>query len=165
MKAIFEVDFRREMIIIIKLVIGDILDAPENIICQQVNCMGVMGAGLAKQVRSKYPSVYTYYNDLCKKNTPEKQLGSVLFMEVGEKIIANIFGQVKYGRIGKFTDYEALRKGFLAVLYEATEVYENYTVAIPFNIGCGLAGGDWNIVYQMIEDIFKDYDVTIYKLD
>jgi len=149
----------------IRIVEGDILQAPENIICHQVNCQGVMGSGLAKQIRARYPTVYNYYKDLCKKNDPDKQLGAVLFMEFGDKVIANIFGQVNYGRSGVFTDYEGLRKGFLSVLYEATEIYKNYTIAIPYKIGCGLAGGDWEIVYQMIEEIFKDYEVTLYKLN
>ncbi len=34
----------------VKIVKGNILNATEDIICQQVNCMGIMGAGLAKQI-------------------------------------------------------------------------------------------------------------------
>ena len=32
-------------------------------------------------------------------------------------------------------------------------------------IGCGLAGGDWNKVQLIIEEVFSDYPVTICKLD
>lgn len=51
-------------------VIGDILTPVENpddlvVVCHQVNCMGVMGAGLAKQVRNRYPGVYRAYKELC----------------------------------------------------------------------------------------------------
>lgn len=49
----------------IKTVEGNILDAEEDIICHQVNCKGVMGAGLAKQIKSKYPNVYKDYKRLC----------------------------------------------------------------------------------------------------
>ena len=42
----------------IKYIKGDILNVTEGIIVQQVNCFGVMGAGLAKQIRDKWPSVY-----------------------------------------------------------------------------------------------------------
>ncbi|WP_223260709.1 hypothetical protein [Bacillus sp. LNXM65] len=41
----------------IKTVDGNILEASEDIICHQVNCKGVMGAGLAKQIKSKYPNI------------------------------------------------------------------------------------------------------------
>ena len=34
-----------------------------DILCHQVNCQGVMGAGLAKQIRSKYPEVYEQYKE------------------------------------------------------------------------------------------------------
>ena len=49
----------------IKFVNGNILTFPERdedtIICHQVNCKGVMGAGLAKQIRDKWPDVYDRY--------------------------------------------------------------------------------------------------------
>lgn len=41
----------------IEIIEGNILDYKEDIIVQQVNCRGVMGSGLAKQIMNKYPSV------------------------------------------------------------------------------------------------------------
>lgn len=38
------------------------------------------------------------------------------------------------------------------------------SVAIPYGIGCGIANGDWNIVSKIIENVFSDYGITIYKL-
>jgi len=38
--------------------IGDVLKAETKVIAHQVNCKGVMGAGLAKQVKSKFPIVF-----------------------------------------------------------------------------------------------------------
>lgn len=40
----------------------------------------------------------------------------------------------------------------------------NLTIAMPYGIGCGIANGDWNIVCKIIEEIFSDYNVTLYKL-
>ena len=40
----------------------------------------------------------------------------------------------------------------------------NLTIAIPYKIGCGIANGDWNKVRKIIEKVFSDYDITIYKL-
>lgn len=37
-------------------------------ICQQVNCKGVMGAGLAMQIRSQWPVVYQRYLEFCYGN-------------------------------------------------------------------------------------------------
>lgn len=39
----------------IKTVYGNIFDATEDIICHQVNCQGVMGAGVAKALYQRWP--------------------------------------------------------------------------------------------------------------
>jgi len=81
----------------------DILAVTGHIICHQVNCQGVMGAGLARQVRAKYPQVYAPYRAYCATGNV---LGTVLFVPVSDNnIIANIFGQDKYGRDRQYTDY------------------------------------------------------------
>jgi len=155
------------MIEIIKIVDGDILQAEENIICHQVNCQGVMGSGLAKQIRAKYPEVYASYIKYCrgcKDNNPKNLLGEVQTVLVNDgKVIANLFGQFNYGKGKQYTDYKALKQSLEGILTIATMVGDD-SIAVPYNLGCGLAGGDWNIVYKIIEEVFDDYDVTIYKL-
>ena len=42
---------------------GDVLKAEERIICQSVNYQGVMGAGLSRQIKNKYPGVMEDYID------------------------------------------------------------------------------------------------------
>ena len=98
----------------------------------------------------------------------ESLLGSIQFVNCSDgKIIANLFGQEGYGRDKQYTDYDALRKS-LEGLYESVtwsnNILKGKTIAIPYNLGCGLAGGDWNIVYEMIKQVFYNYEVTIYKL-
>ena len=42
------------------------------------------------------------------------------------------------------------------------------SIAIPYGIGCGLAGGDWEIVSNIIDDVTNSYNYTnytIYKLN
>jgi O-acetyl-ADP-ribose deacetylase (regulator of RNase III) len=43
---------------------GNILNVEQGVICQQVNCKLIMGAGLAKQIRNKWPQVYTEYRSI-----------------------------------------------------------------------------------------------------
>lgn len=149
----------------VKIVQGNLLNATENIICQQVNCQGVMGAGLAKQIRNEYPEVYTSYKRFCegcKDNDKRTLLGKVQTVMTSDgKVIANLFGQYNYGRDKQYTDYKALKECFEGILKVASMF--NDSIAIPYEIGCGLAGGDWNVVYKIIEDVFQDYEVTIYK--
>jgi O-acetyl-ADP-ribose deacetylase (regulator of RNase III) len=79
-----------------------------------------------------------------------------------EKHVANLFGQYDYGRGKQYTDYESLRSALFGLVKIAEEF--NKSIAIPYGIGCGLAGGDWKEIYKIIEEVFEDYDVTIYKL-
>lgn len=150
----------------IKIVEGDILKASEDIIGHQVNCMGVMGAGLAKQIRNKYPIVYKRYVRLVSGHNKESLLGFIQTIDTYDgKIIANIFGQLYYGRGGTHTSYDALKQAFERLLYMAKNrhKFKGMTIALPYGIGCGLAGGDWNKVYKIIQEVFSDYGVTLYK--
>lgn len=143
---------------------GNILEGNQDIIIQQVNCLSVMGAGLAKQIRDKYPHVFTLYKIHCDvhKSNREKLLGQVLFVNTSDgKVIANAFGQLGFGRDKVQTDYEALEAALWKV--KAYAIKNKLTVSLPEGLGCGLAGGDWNIVYGLIKEVFHDYDVTIYK--
>ncbi|WP_168898328.1 macro domain-containing protein [Bacillus sp. ISTL8] len=154
----------------IKVVEGDILQASEDIIGHQVNCRGVMGSGLAKQIRNKYPEAYDDYILFCKTVPSSELLGCHQFVFVPDcdtrrfKIVANLFGQFNYGRQKGvlYTDYKALETCLSELKEYAKE--DELSVALPYKLGCGLANGDWdNVVYPMIERIFTDYDVTLYK--
>lgn len=153
-----------------KIINGNILSGTTEchtkriIVCQQVNCKGVMGAGLAKQIRTMFPNVYPTYKAYCNKYGANL-LGYVHLYGIPKtyNIIANLFGQDGYGRDKRYTDYDALRECFrrLRRLTDST-----YTIRIPYNMGCGLAGGDWDIVTKIIEEELIKYncDVEIYKL-
>lgn len=146
-----------------RVLIGDVLSG-NGIIIQQVNCRGVMGAGLASQVRRAYPKVYNEYMKLCRSKSAEQLLGGVLYVTVSkDKVIANVFGQNTYGRTGVHTDYYALEKGLKNVAKNAQK--HNLSVHLPFGLGCGLAGGDWSIVSSIIASVFSDVEYYIYRLE
>lgn len=93
----------------IKIIDGDLLNATEDIICHQVNCQGVMGSGVARQVKEKYPEVFESYKKACKEISC--LLGGVLYVSIKNKqqSIANLFAQDSYGKQGLYTDYIALQ--------------------------------------------------------
>lgn len=147
-----------------RIISGDILKSDVDIICHQVNCVGVMGAGLAKQIREKYPEVYQEYTKYCNQAIkPQYILGDVLLSKCKDgKVVANLFGQVHYGAWERQTDYKALGEAFTKTATAVSKL--DKTVGLPYKIGCGLAGGNWDIVQDMIVRIFKDCDYRIYKL-
>ena len=147
----------------IKIVDGDILQASENIIAHQVNCLSVMGGGIARQIKSKYPKVFKDYQIyLTNTKFPIQALGDCHFVKVSDnKYVANLFGQYKYGTDKQQTDYKALEEALFTLKINAKD--HNLSVSIPVNLGCGLAGGSWEIVYKIIEEVFHDYDVVLYR--
>lgn len=148
---------------------GDILESGADIIVHQVNCMGAFGAGVAGQIRKKWPDVYEEYKKACDNHYdwPVALLGSAQFVSASPfTIVANCFGQLTYGRKNeRYTDYMALSESLQTVRDYATP--DCQTIAIPYGIGCGLGGGNWNIVERIIEKTFEDYKgkVVIYKYD
>lgn len=138
----------------IKLVYGNLLSIHHGIICHQVNCQYAMGAGLAAQIRRAYPK---HYADFMSRYA---HLGGVCITEINSDFyIIGIYGQDFYGRKGiRYTNYEALKNGFAAV--EQFAQTHNLPVYIPYKIGCGLAGGDWQVVYSIIENTISDATIV-----
>ena len=150
---------------------GDVFLQDADIIAHQVNCEGVMGAGIAKMIRNRYMHVPDFhrYQKLCEVNR-ERNLGHVFYCKSagidGMKpfIIANCFGENKIRPAdgGPATDYDALRACLSNVIAVAKKHYFE-TVAVPARIGCGLAGGDWNYVRNnILYPLFLDLsDITL----
>lgn len=146
----------------IKHIKCNIFESGADIICHQVNCQGVMGSGIAKQVREKCPEVYKDYKELCNnENKKGNLLGTAQFCWIDgseEQMIVNLFAQERYGYDGKcYTDYDALE----ACLEKVALIGQGYTIAIPYLMGCCRGGGNWNVVYKMIEEIFENSDCEV----
>lgn len=137
-------------------------DAP--VIAHQVNCMGVMGRGIAQIIRERFPEVFQSYQRQCgslQDSGKKDLLGKVLLVKNHEGVyIANCFAQYRYGTSSRYTDYDAFRTCFVR-LHNWAVKNEVETIAIPYKIGCGNGGGDWSEVYQILEGIFKDSEVTL----
>lgn len=140
-----------------QLIRGDITEVKRGIVCHQVNCQGVMGAGVALQIRNKFPKAYTDYKTAHRNGL--LILGNCIFSLVGEDlIIANLCGQNRYGRDKQYTDYSALRKSLLQV--RSMQDQTKLPVFIPGMMGCSLGGGDWPTVKKLIELIVPDANIV-----
>lgn len=125
----------------------DLLTIKRGIIAHQVNCLGVMGAGIALQIKRAYPKMYSHYKNYC--NQVSDKLGTIFLYNHSENLrVANLFAQENI-RGPVDTDYAALEQCFDMLASYAQE--EGLPVYLPYGIGCGLAGGDWKIVSKLIE--------------
>lgn len=143
---------------------GNVLECAEPWILHGVNCQGVMGSGVAKAIRAKYPSAYAVYKVWEDQNGLE--LGGVTFAEQADgKTIFNGLTQNFYGRDGKcYVDYTAIREVIEAIDdYAAKHVEYMPSVAMP-KIGAGLGGGDWNFISTIIEECSHNFQPVVYTI-
>lgn len=150
----------------INIITGNILNTDADLILHQVNPFGVMGAGLALQIKNKYPNVFTEYKNYCLKfnNSYNKLRGNLKIVPINDKqAVVNMFSQSGLSRHRVTTDYQALSH-CLNRLHKIICKYD-LSLAIPYGIGCGLAGGQWEIVFKTIQDKFQNdkSKVLIYK--
>lgn len=141
---------------------GNVLDEKNCVIAHCVNCQGVMGGGIAKEIKARYPDVFKTYHDLYLDGL--LQLGTVSYVYLpyengdGDKVIANACGQEYYGTDKMHVDYEAVRTCFFYINDAMKIFHRNHgitTLNFPL-FGCGLAGGDWKIVSEIIEEEVSD---------
>lgn len=132
-----------------KVINKDILSVNEGMVVHQVNCVGVMGAGLALDIKRKWRKVFYQYKLHVENGV---QLGDVQFVQITDSIyVCNMFSQKYYGKDKGmlYTNYDAMEKGFRTINDKSKEL--GLPIYIPFKIGCGYGNGDWTKVHSLID--------------
>ena len=129
---------------------GDLLGSPYKVIVHGCNSHGVMGSGIAKQIRSKWPNVYEIY--ALRHTTFGLTLGDIIpVATLDGKLVVNGITQTLYGRTGdKFVDYDAVAQ-VIDKVDAHVKSWGVTEVAFPF-IGAGLGGGDWDVIEDIPEE-------------
>lgn len=148
---------------------GDILErpAPWSVILHQVNCFGI-AAGLAKQIRGAFPGWYAEYRNHCDQTVrKEDLLGTIHSYEANaELIICSAFAQFGISKTDVATDYGAwdkiLRRLEIQIVAKNLKDRLNWTLHVPYGIGCGLGGGDWKRMRDMFEFYFGHSDAKLF---
>jgi O-acetyl-ADP-ribose deacetylase (regulator of RNase III) len=142
---------------------GDILRDESEAIVNTVNCVGVMGRGIALQFRNAYPDNFKAYEKACQRE--EVQPGKMFVYETGEltnpRYIIN-FPTKRHWR-GK-SRMEDIDSG-LEALVEVLRDKKIRSIALP-PLGSGLGGLDWSEVRPRIVaalSVLDDVKVTIYE--
>ena len=158
----------------------DILTVDKGVIVHSVNCIGAVG-GLAGAIGSKWPvNAGEYRSHVRSQKSPIMLLGSVFEVNVAHNLfVANLFGQYNIGTSKQQTEYSALIRGFDKIAYtyfagNDTETSDDGVfginehpialkdIYIPYKIGCGLGGADWNLVEEIIEKSFMNSNKNVY---
>lgn len=149
---------------------GDLLDSNEVLIAHGCNAMGVMGSGIAKSIREKYPVVFTRYRELfehyCVFNSNTHiPLGMTQYVDVENRTVINVITQETYGSNFahyKFVSYDAIHNAFKQINKTMDDKNINQ-IGIP-KIGAGLGGGDWGVISAIIESCMPNKQVMVYVI-
>lgn len=142
---------------------GNLLESHCNIIMHQCNTMRTMGAGIAKQIKNKYPEAYKADCQFMMAQPPQQKLGQFSWAQAADgRFIVNLYGQLRYGREKQHTDYVALQSALQQSFHWVKNNFTNPIVGLPKGMGCNNAGGDWETVYDIIETVAKMYQIQVH---
>lgn len=134
---------------------GDMFEAPADIRVNTVNCVGVMGAGVALAFKQRYPDMFKDYQSACKDGQVRPGRMYVWKSLEGDWII-NFPTKRDWRDPSRYEDIEAGLDDLRAYLEGVGPV----TVALPA-LGCGNGGLDWDRVSTMIRDKLDGLDAHI----
>ena len=159
-----------------QIIKGDLLNSTADYICHCVNCQGAFGAGIARQIRRKYPNVYDAYFNYIEEIrdretdsfTSSDLINQYQIVPINDKqSIVNMFCQPSYGKSGiRYVSYDAVEIAFRCFFKEIISKNKNVTVAVPLGFGSGLAGGNQDIITTIIDTSLKNcYNNELIKLE
>lgn len=151
-----------------------------DVIAHGVNCMCVQGKGLAPQMVKAFGTDKYFELEVPDTKGDINKLGQIEYIEYYRDIeggfypdtfgfseepptliVVNAYTQYNYGKNhsdgdNKPVDYEAIALCMRKINHE----FKGQHIGLP-RIGCGLAGGDWDIVRGIIQTELKDCHVTV----
>lgn len=144
--------------------IGDLFSTDIDYILHGCNAKGVMGSGVAKIVKERFPKAYDEYAQWCYKGF---RLGQVLIVPTNGKFIINAVTQQNYGKVAeqlgpnpkRYVSYDAVAE----IMNNLNLTLSGSVIAMP-TIGASLGGGDWNVIAAIIESELKDVQAVVYRL-
>ena len=142
---------------------GDILKDESEALVNTVNCVGVMGRGIALQFKDAYPENFKEYAAACKRGDvkPGKMLVHEIKQLTGPRYIINFPTKRHWHGKSRIQDIES----GLKALVETLRQKQIRSVAIP-PLGSGLGGLEWPDVRPLIEfamQALPDVRVTVYE--
>jgi len=169
-----------------KIIQGDLIELAKQghfeVITHGCNCQNVMGAGVAVAMKQNFGcdkfsmEDSAYKGDINKLGTIDWQIKNIILqkpIKLGnlnllapdfggqDLIVINSYTQYRYGfnhpdGQRKPVDYEAIT----LCMRKINHTFKGKSLGLP-KIGCGLAGGDWDIVQRIFIQELKDMDVTV----
>jgi O-acetyl-ADP-ribose deacetylase (regulator of RNase III) len=140
---------------------GNILHATEPFIFHQCNVITKTARGVAKQIFQAFPQANTYSSGY------RRVFGTASFHPSLTKIkptIINAYAQRTPGKPKTREEMDGRRRTLERILFNLPS--NVHSIAVPWKIGCGLAGGDWSQHLEMLQRFEKSraIHIVLYKI-
>jgi len=139
---------------VLTTVYGDIFTSYAQTLVNPVNTVGVMGAGLARAFKDRYPEMYQAYREACAKGL--LAIGSLQLFQAHDHWIINFPTKVHYRDP---SELPYIAHGLCAIR-QKHESWGIEALAIPA-LGCGLGGLQWSDVYSLIVQYLGDLPLSV----
>lgn len=134
---------------------GTVFNCDAHAKVNTVNCLGVMGAGIALEFSLRYPDMYEDYVDKCKNNII--RVGKMDYYKVNDTIIVNFPTKWHFKYPSKIEWIEDGLIDFVAT-YKEKGIR---SIAFP-KLGTNNGGLDWERVKTLMEKYLDPIDITVY---
>ena len=131
---------------------GNIFNSNAQVITNTVNCIGVMGKGIALQFKNKFPEMFLDYKKKC--DNKEVILGVPYLWNNGQVQVLNFPTKGHWREGSNLSDIESGLK-YLSENYKKLEIN---SIALP-PLGCGHGGLNWKDVKNLINKYLGPLDL------
>jgi O-acetyl-ADP-ribose deacetylase (regulator of RNase III) len=158
----------------IQYITFDVTKVTRGVVAHGCNCQGVMGSGVARAIRDKWPVVFRRYHEFVRgfketEGETKGMLGIAQTLNVGNEFVAdintlfvsNMFTQDKYGADGKvYADPAAIETALDATMAFCRGA--DLPLYMP-KVGCGLGGLNWESdVQPIVERLHAKYGIPVF---
>lgn len=112
------------------------------------NCYNIMGAGFAKQVKSKFPGAFEADKNFMLPKGSYRLGNYSTYIDENDNYIINAYTQINTGKNFDLSAFEIVMR---KIEYE----FIGAKIAVPGLIGCGIGGGDSKKVLELLDQIFQ----------
>jgi len=157
----------------IKFVSGNIFNYPGlDAFCHGCNCKGIMGAGIAAEVKKYFPEMFKVYRQLCLNR--EFILGGVFTASISDIVgtyqneiakagFKTVYNLATQNNIGPNANLRAIEAS-VCLMIDNAEKAGIKTIGVP-RLGAGIGGLDWKIVKEILEKLGSTTNVELIVLE
>ena len=139
----------------VDVVVGDLFQARAQSLGNAINCVGVMGKGIALEFKKRFPIVYEDYVERCKRD--EVKLGRpYLYRNPDPPHVLNFPTKGHWRSASQLNDIVAGLE-YLEAHYREWGIT---SLALPA-LGCGNGGLDWRIIRPTLHQHLSRLDIPV----